>query len=240
MKYVIQITAIILASLLFVSCEKDKEAPSIATINVVNAAVNAGTVKVNNFGTPITWSTYTGTNSSVAFSAFRVYAVPAGNAPITIVPTSDTLTPIYNNSIATTGGDVYSLYLIGQSPTYESILVKETIPAIAYTDSSVNVRFINLVPNSAAVNVNLSTTTAVNEWSNIAYKSSGDFRKYDAKAANGANLIFQIKDASTGTQRASFTLPLASTRFHSVTLVFKGLIGGTSPNAAGVLQVGNF
>jgi hypothetical protein len=233
--------AIVITSTFFFSCKKDEvKAPDLANINVVNAAVNAGTVKVNNFGVPVIWATYSGANATVNFSAFKNYTVNAGNAPITIVPTSDTLTPIYNNSIATTGGDVYSLYLAGQNPTYEAILVKETIPAIAYTDSSVNVRVINLVANSTPINVTLSTTTTVNEFADLAYKQSSPFKNYAAKVANGANYAFQIRKASDNSVLATGTVTLASTRFHSVTLVFKGLIGGTGTNVPGVLQVNNF
>lgn len=229
------IPAAIIAAFIVTSCKKDKEQPLLASINVVNTAINAGAVKVNYFGRPVIWANYA---TQVANNAHAVFSLPVGNSvPLSIVPTADTLTPMYNNNLNLAAGEVYSLYLIGQAAPYESMLVKEAIPHIA--DSSVNVRVINLSPNSPGVKVTLSTSTTVNEFSNLAYKQSSEFKNYPAKAVNGASYTFQVRNAVTDAIIAtSPAVTLNTYRFHSITLVLRGMVGSTP--AAGVSIVRNY
>ena len=264
MKYFNSFLTLIVCSLFLLSCEKEKETPQLAAITVVNLAIDAGTVKVNYFGNPITWATYTAntntTNatatvnapSTLGFATQGKYGLFAGNNPIVIVPTNDTLTPIYNNSIQTTGGDVYSLYLAGQPPTFETLLIKDAIPAFE-KDSSINIRFINLSPNSPAVNITLAATTTVNETTNLNYKDITAFKKYPLPPVIPAGTVtFHVRNADTNALLTTYTLPatgtspnptvsIALSRFKSITLAIKGLAGTTTGvNAYSVLPVANY
>jgi hypothetical protein len=242
MKYLHRILILPIIGLALSSCEKDEEVIEVASVNVINAAVNSVVVKVNYLGTPVIWSSYTGTAGTVSFSANKMYTLPAGsNVPLTIVPTNDTLTPIYNSNLSLNAYDLYSLYLAGQAPTYETVLIKENIPQ-RYQDSIIGFRFINLSPNSPAVSVSLSTTPTVTEFADVSYKQSTEFKTYPAKKVT-TSYVFQVKNAATGALITTYTHSLTATpgRFWNVTLVLKGLVGTTTgTNAIGIQRVNNY
>ena len=239
MKYV----NFIFVVLLFASCKKDTTIPQRASINIIHATVGIPTLKVNYFGSTIIYAAFTSGPGALAYGTNTVVSVSPGSTPVTIVSSTDTLNPIYNSPVATSGGDVYSLYLAGQSTAAEAVLVKETnIPIHSLTDSTCGIRFINLSYNSAPVNVTLSTTTTVNEFTNVAYKSISDFKSYPAAVVN-STYTFQVRN-STGTLLASYVFTGASTaavpRFLNVTLAFIGQIGGTGANVPNLVRVNNY
>lgn len=266
MRYSIQLQLLAFGLFVLAGCKKEKVVTlETASLNVTNLAVNAGATKINYFGTPIKWATYTQnantTNtaamvvapSTLNFATQGKYTINVGSNPIVIVPTSDTLTPIYSGSVQTSAGDIHSLYLIGQSPTYESILMKESIPASTFPDSSINIRFINLSPNSPAVNITLAATTTVNEAAGLNYKQITDFKKYLVPTVIPAGSVtFQVRNATTNAILTTYTLPaagaapnptvgIALSRFKSITLAIKGLAGTTTgTNAYSVLPIANY
>ncbi|HEX2629034.1 MAG TPA: RagB/SusD family nutrient uptake outer membrane protein [Chitinophagaceae bacterium] len=162
---------------------------------------------------------------------------------------NDVLGPIK----AATGGDTYSLFLAGQSPAYETLLIKDAIPGSTYPDSSINIRFVNLWPNSPVVNITLAATTTVNEVTNLSYKQITEFKKYSLPSVIPAGTVsFQVRDASTNAILVTYTLPasggapnpnvsITASRFKSITLVIKGLAGTTTgTNAYSILPVTNY
>lgn len=229
MKYLIVFFA---GMVVFTSCEKnDAVVPQLTSVNIVNAVVNTSAVKVNPFGSPITYSSYT---DSIKFGAFKVYSLKAGiENQVSIVSTADTIKPLFTASLLTSAGETYSLFLTGQYPQADTVWVRDEIAN--YTDSAIGVRFINLSPNSPAVKINIKGNTTQNEVNSLAYKQLTGFKQYVAKSAN-PNYPFEVRDAITGNLLASFTL--SYTRFHNHTLVIKGLAGVTTgANAFSVFSV---
>ena len=231
MKVINKILIMLLGVSLFASCqEKLKLEPNLISVNVVNASINVSSVKVNYLGTSDLWKIL---NDQVSYGTNRVYSV-FPDKHFKIVSATDTLTLLYNKTFKKIG-DIYSLFLAGQSTAVDTILVKENIPYRA--DSTAGVRFINLSYNSTPVNVTLSTTATVNEFSAVAYKGITDFKTYPALKAN-TSYIFQVKDGSTNALLVSYTL--TTPRFANCTLVLKGMVGGTGTNALGVQRVNNY
>jgi len=214
------------------ACKKSGVAITpLASLNVVNASVNLGTVKAN-----FTGAGQYASATSIGYGANNSYSVRAGiTIPFTIVAVADTTQPVFNAMLNLNGGGIYSLYLAGQSGSVDTLLVAETIPL--HTDSSCGVRFINLSYNSNPVTVTLSTTPTTAEFSNISYKQSSAFKTYPAGAANGS-YIFQVRDGATGNILSTYTL--IPPRFLNCTLVLKGMIGGTGANAPGLQRVNNY
>jgi len=206
----------------------------LASLNIVNASVNLGTVKVNFTDLKGLYSSIT---TTVAYGANTPYGVNAGViVPVTIVPTSDTTKVAFTGSFTFDNGGIYSLYLAGQSTAVDTVFVKENIPS--YTDSLCGVRFINLSYNSNPIKVVLSTSSTVTEFPGMAYKQVSSFKTYPAKAAN-ASYVFQIKDAAKDSLVATYTL--TTPRFFNCTLALKGSWGTTSgTNALGVMRVNNY
>ena len=154
-----------------------------------------------------------------------------------IWPVGDSANPYYvNPKFVAKDREVYSLFVAGQIGSTTGLLIKDEIPY--YTDSTFGVRFINLIPNSPPLNVTLSTITpSVNEVSNLGYLQYTDFKIYPGKAAN-TSYTFQVRKASDNSIVASFTLSPVP-RFANVTLVIKGMIGGTGTAAPGMFRINN-
>lgn len=253
MKKILLTSAIVVT--IFVSCKKENSSLQLASVNVINAIVGTPTLKVNYFGSLITWAAYTGADGSVNYAANKIYSI--SNAvtgyPFTIVPSADTLNPAFAGAINIQPGSNYSLYIIGQAPVYDAVFTQETNIAYGYADSSVAIRFINLSPNSPAVNITLAATPTVNETTGLNYKQQTEFKKYALAATIVTGTVtFQVRDALTNALLTSYTLPATAvspyttvsttlSRFKSITLAIKGLHGTTSgTNAYGVFPIANY
>jgi hypothetical protein len=84
-----------------------------------------------------------------------------------------------------------------------------------------------LSPNSTPLNITLSTSTTVNEVSNLAYKQYTDFKTYPG-LYNSA-YTFQIRAASNpSVVLTTFSLTTATVpRFANITVVIRGMVGTT-------------
>lgn len=228
------------------ACKKTEiKKPEFSSVTVVNAMVNAGAVKVNYFGESINWLAYAAGTSTVNYGGSQVYGFKPGNN-IHIVQSLDTTKTLFNAKVTENDQDYYSLFLTGTLAAPEVIVKKEAL-ARYYDQEVIAVRVINLSPNSAPVNVTLSSSSTVNEFTGVAYKQITEFKKlsYPATLVTGSN-IFQVRDAA-GNLLASYTLPatgtlsVATARYKNITLVVRGLQGTTTgTNAFAVSAIPNF
>jgi hypothetical protein len=242
MNKLLNLVSILLMVLLFQGCKKETEDIKLtATVNIINAAVNVPGVKVNTSGGNIVYSIVT----QIAYGAGQLNYVPRTSTPVVIVKAADSTALV--NITFNFQSPVYSLYLVGQSPAIENMLVEETnFPFIRQditapsSDSVVNVRFVNLSPNSVPVKIKINGAT-VNEVDNLPYKSVSAWKAYTAKLVT-TNYAFQVRNAATDALLASYTFSATGTnRFKNVALIIKGLQGTTSGvNAYGVSVVNYF
>jgi len=223
------------------ACKKDEKTESqLASINVINAAVDVATIKVNNFGKPISWTNLTGVDGTVNYTgttANKIYGIYQPNARFAfeVVSTPDTLRKVFVKDLDLVVGGVYSLYLTGRSPNFESVFVKEDIPY--HTDSVAGVRFINLSSNSDPISVNITGNANGSGVTSLAYKASTEFKTYPAKSKN-LSYAFQVRNVTTGALLASYTL--ATPRMLNVTLAFRGLVGTTGTTAPVITRINNY
>jgi len=231
MKYLHQLTIwiILIIVISFSSCKKVSIAtPEMAAFTIGNFVVGGTSVRQGSI--PI----LTTNNSSVS----PVLGLIAGENNFYVWPIGDSLHPYYTQSkFVCEANAVYTLFLHGPVAASEGFIVKENIPY--RTDSTAGIRFINLSPNSTPLNITLSTSTSVNEVSNLAYKQYTEFKTYPA--LYNSTYTFQVRDATTqapAAPRASFTFDATSIpRFANVTLVIRGMVG-TTP-AVGVTRMNN-
>jgi hypothetical protein len=237
-----KITSVILILFALGGCKKDEIVTNQSSINIVNASVGIGTIKVNYFGKTINWSTLTGTAGLVNFGTSQILTVTnlVTDFPFIIVPSIDTLKPVINVKLPIENNGMYSLYTTGQTGAYEYIFSKESSIPYNFPDSAIAVRFINLSPNSPAVNITLASTPNIFEKSELLYKQRTDFKKYtDLNIVPIGSLTFQVRDAISNAILTSYTLPASPTspystvstslsRFKSITLAIRGLAGITS------------
>ena len=225
--------------MLLYSCKKEKT-KEVASLQMVNAAVGFGQLKVNTTGNPTNFTTYP---DSLDYTVNAIRGVLLSTKSIE-VGNYKSAAPMLSISQDFVSGGMYSLYLTGQSPKLEAILRKEEpYPLYNVSDSAFAVRAINLISNSGPLKINLSRSTTVNEFEGIAYKQQTAFKKYALKAAD-AKLVFnfQLKNEN-GVLLGSYLFSAAelqASRFKAVTLVLCGQIGGLFPNQPQIVPVGHF
>ena len=216
MKYLNQLTPqialiIVISIVSFSSCKKDEvELTPLASLNVTNAVVSGTTAKFGSRTTTISNNNYT------------QFGLVAGDNNLYIYPSADSLKPYYsNNKFAASQGEIYSLFLCGDTLAPEGIVIKETIPY--RTDSTAGIRFINLAPASTPLSITLSTSTTVNEVSDLAYKQYTEFKSFPG--LYNSTYTFQLRDAACADPLpplATFTLSAAQVpRFANITLVIR-------------------
>lgn len=241
---------LLFAGLLVQSCKKkENDLRALSSLTVVNAAIDAAGVKTNTSGTIKSWAAIP-TAEVANYANSKNYGVFAGTRPVTVVIAADTTKTLYSIIHDFKQAGFNTLFLCGQVGTYEGVyLADDQLPN--YSNEVVGIRFINLSPNSPAVDVVLTSTPTVNEASGLAYKQKSEFKTYptgDLKTA----ITFQVKNAATGVVLATYslsgtavspytTVTLAQVRYKNLTLVIKGLAGTTTgTNAFGVFPVPHY
>jgi len=231
--------SIISIPLLFLgsACKKDvKEYKSTANVIAINAAIGAGSVKINVGSTS---GFYYAKAPDLAFGASSVNGAYTGSNMLTVVSSTDTTKTLFTNQINLE--PINTLYISGQSPTIDTMLrAEKDFPYVQYAninpDYSMYVRFVNLSPNSTPLNINIKAA-ATNEVTAMSYKGISVFKKYAALTTT-ADYIFEVRDAATNAILTTYTLSVANNRYKTVTLVIKGLVGTTTgANAFGIFPV---
>jgi len=217
-----------------ISCSKSNRIISNASLNVINAAPAFDQVLIK---TPNA-NGYFNQLAGIYYTASAVYNVPVGVIPVTVANSTDTSKSVYNSNITVSAGAIYSFFITGPSVN-DVIIHRDTIPI--RTDSSVGVRFINLSPNSAPVNIALSSTPGVNEFSGIVYKTITSYNSYPASSNDPQVYTFQATD-DIGNILASVDVSAGMYPFvtKNLTLVLSGLAGATGSNALQLFVVNNF
>jgi hypothetical protein len=191
------------------SCKKDTviNTPT-ASIMIVNAVVGGTSGRL-------------GSNQiSISSNGSRLFNLKSGSYNIYAWPLGDSLHPYFvQNGFSVEDKVSYSLYLCGTPLAPEGILFKDNVPY--YSDSTFGVRFVNLAPNSAPLNITLSSTPTVTEVTNLEYKKYSGFIAYAAKNSN--SYTFQIRATnSPGTVLASMAFSASAVpRFANITLVIR-------------------
>lgn len=223
MKRIIYLMAVITISL--ASCKKDEvKLTPLTSLNVANFVTAGKKIKL-------------GSNAATINNNANTHmALVAGDNNLYVWPVEDSLKPYFvNPKFSTQSGEVYSLFLHGDTLAPEGIVIKENIPY--RKDSTAGIRFINLSPNSTPLNITLSTTPEINEVTELAYKNYTEFKTYPGLASS--TYTFEVRDANTvapAPPLATFSLSASQVpRFANITLVIRGMISA-SP-ALGITRV---
>lgn len=223
---------------LSISCKKSIVGLTpISSLYLINATVNLGSVKAN-FVDPSNKGNgqYYSQIASIRYGGNASYPVLAGQIiPLTIVPVTDTVNPIYRANLNLGAGNIYTLFLAGKAGSMDTVFVRESMPF--YADSICGIRWINLSYNSSPITISQAITPTVNEVSNLAYKTFSSFKPYSAGASN-SSYVFQVRDAATSTLLATYTL--STPFFHNVTLAWIGEAGGSGASAQKVIRINHY
>lgn len=222
--------------ILFTSCDKNEiKIEPLATISVFNAVVDGKVVKLN-----------TALRDSCLVMNYKHFTILAKNSSaLNFFPSGSSSMSYFNQSIDTKAGEIYSVFLTGSHSAPESVLIKDNIPAYPIEDI-VNIRFVNLSPNSPALSINLVSPVSNDLFKDVNYKKVTDFISLQVPVVTPiVPYVFQIKN-NTGTVLGTFTMPasgtvsVASSRHRNVTLISKGLLSGTGVNAFGIVALPHY
>ena len=213
--------------LIFISCADDEDDfPMAASLKIVNAVVDAGTLEVKDFDGNLTFFG----SRTIGFGSNVRFTLPINSSrDIIIVQAEDTLNTLLNEPIVLDeAGGIYSLFLTGDASNVETMLIRDEY--LNYQDSLVGLRFINLSPGSLPISVGIMGETE-NLVSGLEYRNVSDFNQLDA-TTNSVPYTFEFKD-SDGNVLITKTidpLPPFGTKsvFQNLTLVMIGL-----PNLSG-------
>lgn len=231
MKHIIAILTVCM----FISCKKEQTFSGTASLTLINAVPNSTPSLVTNFsGTdPIVYRnalkleygkadknnqnlSYTGEQS------LAIYKYPDTNAHSV---------PLYDLTLNLQPGAIYTLFLTGTLTAPDTLFTIDTPPYHPATDSSLGIRFVNLMAGSMPVSVNLGGMANGSEANDLSYKNITGFTNYPAIAAV-SKYTFEFRNTTNGELISSFDVtginvsnPGNQRRFRNFTLALIGIPG---------------
>ena len=234
-KYTYVITLVLFTVLLACKKESNEKLDPPATVNVINAVVGLGQIKLNiDAGSGFYWSKAPGLD----YGGYRPYSSFTGTKNIKAVTAADTNKVVFNRTIDL--GTISTLYLAGQAPNVDTIFrAEKNIPFVSFENINPEfacyVRFVNMAPDSPPLSINIQSVNNA-EVTGLAYKSISAFKKYPALTTTG-NYIFEIRNAATTEVLATYTMDINLSRYKTVSLVITGLV---NPRSISVTQANYF
>lgn len=222
------------------SCKKDEGVGTvdIAKVNVINAVVDGGNVKVNVGTRTIPWvnindNQILGGSNTLS----RLYIAPtASSTYLQVVQASDTTKFWYNQQKQLDANKMYTLYLSGtpanvktsfqEETNFPKYILRDASRPTPVTDSIVNIRFVNLSPSGPKVDINIRGNT-VNEVSALSYEAFTDFKAYPTPS-NVSSIVFEIRNSTNKELLATFSQAITSVRFKSIAILMFGIYPGTT------------
>lgn len=216
-------------------CQKDEAVGTvdIAKVNVINAVVDGGAVKVNVSNKTLAWSSIAdaqilgGTNN-----LNRLYTVSTDMSTyLKVAPFNDTTTLWYDQMKQFNEGKMYTLYLSGTPSNVKTLfheemnfpkpIIRDAGRRTPVTDSIVNIRFVNLSPSGPKVDINIQGKNS-NEISDLSYEAFTDFKVYPAISGT-YSIAFEIRRSTDKQLIGTYYLNADYFRFKSVAVVLMGI-----------------
>jgi len=206
----------------------------ITALTVINAVPDSNPL-LTGFTFDSTVSTYYPSVQQIGYGAFFEFSVPSGNSPIVIYQVSDTLKPFFKRIVNLQPHGIYSLFIAGDTSNIDTLLTIDTPPYHSSTDSSVGIRFVNLLQGSSPISINIQGNTYASEVGSLAYKNITNFKNY-AATSNTNSYVFEVRDAKTDTLVTTYSYTSLD-RFKNITVVLSGV---NSNNSLLTFKVNNY
>lgn len=166
--------------------------------------------------------------STLAYGTATKFSYTGSNIPLYAVKSTNPALSVFRSNYNLASGNIYSLFLSGDTTHPDVTLVQDTVPII--TDSSCGVRFINLSPASKPININIKGNGAAKtEFNGIAYKQASTFRLL-TPASTAKTYIFEIRHQTNDSLLLTYTWTFS--RFRNQTLVFAGAVSAAGKQTA--------
>jgi hypothetical protein len=199
-----------ISAALLQGCKKDLgPVYSVASLNVVNVLPNSVPLII-----------VQGSISPTIGKFTSIAPLPYGySAVLTPSSGSETLYAIQSNSdtaaVTAKGGDymfngelnfkegcLYSLFITGSDTTNPDFLFVQDMPP-TIVDSSMGIRFVNLITGSNPMSINLEGNSNGSEVTNLSYKSISSFKPY-VNNSTTVDYLFVVRDQTTGDSLTQF------------------------------------
>jgi len=225
----------IILILLGYACKKDTiKTMNNSSLNIVVANPDISSVAVNFSSSPIPW--YKNQNF-IYYGGNLEYGISSGNAPLTIISSTDTNHVLLQGDLNLKAGAIYSLYLLGTGVKSDTLFRLDSIPY--YTTALSGVRFINLSPDSPPLSIYLETDNGLElAFDNLSYKQQSNFKAYDASSSLSGSYNFEIHDKNTDMVLYTYSWNYLSTKCN--TIVISGSVDPNSSTPLNVFQVNNY
>lgn len=231
----------------FISCKKEA-VPGVASLIAINTIKGSNPLYINfknegqvpySTGGSLMYGFGIQINSYSGLQRLRLFHYP------------DTMSkddPLFDLQLNMPVSSVNTLFLTGTLNAPDTVLIRESIPFIPGSDSSMALRFINLSQGSDAISINLKGHNNGSEVNSIAYKNITEFKKY-AVLHSVNEYVFEFRNAITGDSITTYTIPKINGeensdrnqwRYRSFTLALTGVPGETGARAQAGLLVPHF
>jgi hypothetical protein len=198
------------ALLLLASCSKDKPVIGAASLTLVNGMVGSTPYLVTNFsgGQPLQSYTAAMKISYATYSVFNQSGSYSGKQPLAVYRYPDTTvhsSPVVNVILDLKPNTMHTLFLAGTIAEPDTLFTTDMPLWHPVEDSTMGIRFVNLLKRSSPVSINLQGMQNGSEQASLVYKDITPFIKY--KATAGINsYVFEFRDAASGNVLQTYTL----------------------------------
>lgn len=214
-------------SLAAIACTKTNTVSTVAAVNIVNASPGSPSIYVNFWGDSAYYKVPT-----ISYGSYVELSVPAQKASLSLA--TDTTKPFLNGAFPLKAGQIWSLFLAGQSGVPDSFLVRDYIPTLAPADSVTGVRFVNMAQGGNPINIDVQGASGP-VTTNVLYRGIVGWQSFPANAAaTTAGYVFEFRDGESDSLLASYTLNVVLNKCQ--TLIFYGSVS----NGLSVMSENNY
>lgn len=209
--------------LAFASCKKDfGEVPQISALSIVNAAVGSPDVRVTIGQSQVSNNLFTFGKDISYFNAY------SGEREVSFYEGADKKASGKFNLI---DGKFYSLFLAGQWPETELVLLKDSL--VRPAAQKAHIRFVNMSKDGGVLNLGLTNGSTL--ISQKAYKAGSDYMEVEGNKA----YTFVVRNNAV----LSDTVSIAAVNIEAgrnYTIWAKGMKAQTGNNALGLAVIRNY
>lgn len=220
------------------SCSKEKTVPGAVSLTLVNGMVGSTPFLVTNFsgGNPLQSYTAAMKIRYATYSIFNQSGSYGGKQPLAVYRYPDTTVhsiPVIHVDLNLEPHSMHTLFLAGTITEPDTLFTTDTPPSHPVEDSTMGVRFVNLLKGGAPISINIQGMQNGSEQPFLAYKGVTPFTIYKA-SAGVSSYVFEFRNAGAGNLMETYTIdginaPGTSAqpnrrRYRNLTIVLMGTI----------------
>jgi hypothetical protein len=134
----------------------------------------------------------------IGYGSYTNISSYSGPTSISISQTTDSLLPLFKGELNLAIGSIQTLFLMGDTTAVDTLFSEDYLPYHSSTDSTFDIRFVNLSKGSNPVSIDIKGGSIGSEVVSLPYKGLSSFRNYGANSSAPSTYVFECRDAVTG------------------------------------------